>query len=296
MERSAIGRPAFDDRPITTSSPLTSWVSTRPSAITTCSVSFSTEPPVRNRNAFAFYPKPVAAARLPRVPDLAFHRDPYLAELETEVVEVGEADGRPWAITADTVFYPEGGGQPADHGVMGAARVVDVHRRDGRVVHLLTEPIHPGPIHQRLDWRRRFDHMQQHSAQHLLTAVADVWFGWPTTAFHLGDEVCDIELDVPSVEVPRLAELEEAVAREIREARPIDHGADPRRPERAGGRGPRPRAAGRARRAVAGDRDRGARPQRVRRHPPAVDVRDRLPGAARNRADAWRNAAAVGGG
>jgi len=153
--------------------------------------------------------------------DLAFHRDPYLTELETEVVEVGETDDRPWAVTADTVFYPESGGQPADRGVMGAARVVDVQRRDGRVVHHLTEPVHPGPIHQRLDWRRRYDHMQQHSAQHVLTAVADVWFGWPTTAFHLGDEVCDIELDVPSVEVPRLAELEDAVAREIRDARPI---------------------------------------------------------------------------
>jgi len=153
--------------------------------------------------------------------DLAFHRDPYLTELETEVVDVGDTDGGPWAVTADTVFYPEGGGQPADRGVMGAARVLDVQRRDGRVVHLLSEPIHRGPIHQRLDWRRRYDHMQQHSAQHLLTAVADVWFGWPTTAFHLGDEVCDIELDMPSVEFPRLAELEDAVAREIREARPI---------------------------------------------------------------------------
>ncbi len=153
--------------------------------------------------------------------DLALHRDPYLTELETEVVEVGETDGTPWAVTADTVFYPEGGGQPADRGVMGAARVVDVQRRDGRVIHLLTEPVHPGPIHQRLDWRRRYDHMQQHSAQHLVTAVADVRFGWSTTAFHLGDEVCDIELDVPSVDVPRLVELEDAVAREIREARPI---------------------------------------------------------------------------
>lgn len=153
--------------------------------------------------------------------DLAFHRDPYLAELDTEVVEVGDTDGRPWAITADTVFYPEGGGQPADRGIMGAARVLDVRRRDGRVAHYLSAPLHCGPVHQRLDWPRRYDHMQQHSAQHLLTAVAEARFGWPTTAFHLGDEVSDIELDVPSVELPRLVELEEAVAREIRESRPI---------------------------------------------------------------------------
>jgi alanyl-tRNA synthetase len=153
--------------------------------------------------------------------DLAFHRDAYLAELDTEVVEVGEADGRPWAITADTVFYPEGGGQPADRGVMGAARVIDVQRRDGQVVHVVTEPLHRGPVHQRLDWHRRYDHMQQHSAQHLLTAVADVWFGWPTTAFHLGAQVSDIELDVPAIEMPRIAELENVVAREIRAARPI---------------------------------------------------------------------------
>jgi Ser-tRNA(Ala) deacylase AlaX len=160
----------------------------------------------------------------------AYQEDPYRIELDTEVIEVGEDDGRPWAVTADTLFFPEGGGQPADHGIMGPARVIDVQKRDGRIVHHLAEPIHPGPVHQRLDWARRYDHMQQHTGQHLLTAVADVYFDLATTAFHLGSEVCDIELETEDLRDSRMRELEDAVAQEIRAARPIsaqlldDHG------------------------------------------------------------------------
>jgi alanyl-tRNA synthetase len=73
----------------------------------------------------------------------------------------------------------------------------------------------------RLDWARRFDHMQQHTGQHLLTAVADDGFGWPTTAFHLGEHVCDIELAVATLNPVEIRRLEEAVAAEIRAARPV---------------------------------------------------------------------------
>jgi alanyl-tRNA synthetase len=72
-----------------------------------------------------------------------------------------------------------------------------------------------------LDWVRRFDHMQQHTGQHLLTAVAEQRFGWHTTAFHLGEQLSDIELDTPMVGPEQLMELEEAVAAEIRAARPV---------------------------------------------------------------------------
>ena len=72
-----------------------------------------------------------------------------------------------------------------------------------------------------LDWERRFDHMQQHTAQHLVTAVAADRFGWATTSFHLGEERCDIELDTSALDAGRLVELEEAVAELIRAARPV---------------------------------------------------------------------------
>jgi len=67
----------------------------------------------------------------------AYQCDPFLAELETEVIEVGGEEGRFFAITADTVFYPEGGGQPADHGTMGGVEVIDVQKVDGLVRHFL---------------------------------------------------------------------------------------------------------------------------------------------------------------
>jgi alanyl-tRNA synthetase len=151
----------------------------------------------------------------------AYERDPYLQELETETIATGVEDGRPFAILADTVLYPEGGGQPADRGLLGGIAVLDVQWRGGLIRHYLEKPVEVGPADIRLDWRRRFDHMQQHTGQHLLTAVAHDRFGWPTTAFHLGSNACDIELDVPGLVPLQVEMLEEAVAEEIRAAHPI---------------------------------------------------------------------------
>jgi len=89
------------------------------------------------------------------------------------------------------------------------------------VRHYLAGPAAPGPARLRLQWPRRFDHMQQHTGQHLLTAVARDRFGWETTAFHLGEEISDIELDVAQVTPAEREQLEEAVAAEIRRARPV---------------------------------------------------------------------------
>jgi alanyl-tRNA synthetase len=96
-----------------------------------------------------------------------------------------------------------------------------VQRREGAVRHYLEREAEPGRVMVRLDWRRRFDHMQQHTGQHLLTALAHDRFGWPTTAFHLGEQACDIELDVPALAQLQVEMLEEAVAEEIRAARPV---------------------------------------------------------------------------
>jgi alanyl-tRNA synthetase len=153
----------------------------------------------------------------------AYHRDCFLIELDTEVVAIGEEDGAPFAILADTLFYPEGGGQPADHGRLGDAEVLDVQKRGEEIHHLLSRPVAEGPVRLELDWPRRWDHMQQHTGQHVLTAVALRDFGWRTTAFHLGAEWSDIELDVPSLDRDDLDRLEEAVAKEIGAARPVTY-------------------------------------------------------------------------
>jgi alanyl-tRNA synthetase len=151
----------------------------------------------------------------------AYERDPYLRRLEAVALQAGTEEGQPYAVLNDTILYPEGGGQPADHGFLGAVAVVDVQKRDSILRHYLAAPVAPGPVTVTLDWTRRFEHMQQHTGQHLLTAVAQDRFGWQTTSFHLGDAVSDVELAAPGLTGEDLAALEEAVAAEIRAARPI---------------------------------------------------------------------------
>ena len=152
----------------------------------------------------------------------AYERDPYQQQMTVRVVAVGEHEGQPMAVLDDTLIFPEGGGQPSDRGRLGSVEVVDaVHHPDG-VRHLLAAPVAVGlETTLEVDWARRFDHMQQHTAQHLLTAVAADRFGWPTTSFHLGADVCDIEIEAPDLGRHQLDALEEAVAAEIRAAHEV---------------------------------------------------------------------------
>jgi alanyl-tRNA synthetase len=152
---------------------------------------------------------------------LAYEREPYRRELEVRVLRVGEQEGRPWAVLDDTICYPEGGGQPADHGRLGSVAVVDVQRRDGDLLHFVERAPELGPARLTLDWERRYDHMQQHTAQHLLSALAIDRFGWLTRSFHLGVESADIELDTPPPSDREVAALEEAAVAEVRRARPV---------------------------------------------------------------------------
>ncbi len=157
----------------------------------------------------------------PAKPIPAYERDPYLTRLEVEVVDVGEVDGRPYAVLDNTLLYPEGGGQPADLGRLGPLAVVDVQKQEGEVRHFLEAPCEPGAAVLELDWARRYDHMQQHTAQHLLSAVSLARFGWATRSFHLGAETSDIELATAALTEDRLAALEEAAMAEIVAGRAI---------------------------------------------------------------------------
>ncbi len=152
---------------------------------------------------------------------LAYERDPYLRTLATRVVASGEDEGRAWVALEDTILYPEGGGQPTDHGTVGEVSVRAVARVDGEVRHLVDEPVALGDVDVVLDWERRYDHMQQHTAQHLLSALFLTRHGWPTTSFHLGELRSDIELDVPSIEPEVLREIETEFMEKVRAAIPV---------------------------------------------------------------------------
>ena len=151
-----------------------------------------------------------------------YERAPYLTELEVEVVEVRQEEGRLFALLDDTILYPEGGGQPSDFGWLNGVRIDDVRKRGAEIRHYLTGgEVIAGKGLLLLDWPRRFDHMQQHTAQHLLSALAVDLFGWRTRAFHLGLEVSDIDLDAAAPAEEEISALEEAVAVQIQAARRI---------------------------------------------------------------------------
>ncbi len=121
--------------------------------------------------------------------------DPYLVRFEARVVASRSLGGRPAAVLDRTAFYPEGGGQPSDRGTLGGVEVLDVQEVGGEVLHALAAPPPEGAVEGVLDWRRRFDHMQQHHGQHLLSAAFERTRGARTVSFHLGAETCTVDLD-----------------------------------------------------------------------------------------------------
>ena len=117
----------------------------------------------------------------------------------TAVVESCEAVKNGFAVTLDrTAFYPEGGGQPADHGTLGEARVLDVHEKDGVVTHLCDRALSAGTeVSGRIDWARRFDHMQQHSGEHIISGLLCSTFHCDNVGFHMGADVVTIDYNAP---------------------------------------------------------------------------------------------------
>ncbi|XP_054032910.1 alanyl-tRNA editing protein Aarsd1 isoform X2 [Dryobates pubescens] len=125
-------------------------------------------------------------------------------------------------VLEDTILFPEGGGQPDDRGLIGDVPVLRVTRRGPEAIHFVQAPLEPGAeVLLSLDWDRRFDHMQQHSGQHLITAIAEQMFGFKTTSWELGRQRSLIELDTPSVTAEQIEALERSVNEKIRERVPV---------------------------------------------------------------------------
>jgi len=141
-----------------------------------------------------------------------YYNDCYLREFQARVVEVSDDGRRVWLDR--TAFYPTSGGQPFDLGIVGGAAVIDVIDEDDRVAHVLDAPIAVGEVYGEVDWIRRFDHMQQHTGQHLISAVFEELFHLHTVSFHLGAESATIDLEGGPVE-PRIVQEVERRANEI---------------------------------------------------------------------------------
>jgi alanyl-tRNA synthetase len=138
-----------------------------------------------------------------------YYSDAYLTEFQAQVVDIS-SDGRRVYLDR-TAFYPSSGGQPFDLGFLGDNEVIEVVDEDDRVAHVLSTPTGVGPLTGRIDWARRFDHMQQHTGQHLLSAVLDELFGFPTLSFHMGEDVSSIEIGVKELADKQVDEAEARV-------------------------------------------------------------------------------------
>ena len=117
-----------------------------------------------------------------------FYRDPYCRSFDAVCVSC-EKTKRGWeVILDDTAFYPEGGGQPGDHGTLNGIRVLDTRRIGGQVVHITEQEITAGTeVHGEIDWERRFDHMQNHTGEHIVSGLIHINYGYDNVGFHMGD-------------------------------------------------------------------------------------------------------------
>lgn len=153
-----------------------------------------------------------------------YYEQSYLTGFEATIVERAEVQGRPAVVLDRTALYPEGGGQPADRGWLNGTAVIDVvAREDGAVLHVLAAPLPDAGarVQAEIDWPRRFDHMQQHSGQHILSQALVRVAEAETAGFHLSREYTTIDLATPGLSDDDLARAELLANQIIFEDRPI---------------------------------------------------------------------------
>ena len=152
-----------------------------------------------------------------------YYTDPLLREFDARVLSCDAAGDRPGCFAAvldRTAFYPTSGGQPHDVGTLGGARVLDVVDAGDEIRHVLDTAIPVSAARGAIDWARRFDHMQQHTGQHILSAAFDRGPGVRTMSFHLGAETATIDL-AREVSAAEIDAAERDANRVVWEDRPV---------------------------------------------------------------------------
>ncbi|HSP68903.1 MAG TPA: alanyl-tRNA editing protein [Bryobacteraceae bacterium] len=148
-----------------------------------------------------------------------YYHDCYLREFQARVIDRSQDGLRVYLDR--TAFYPASGGQPFDLGTLGGVAVREVIDEEDRIAHLIEKPLAGEEVQGILDWNRRYDHMQQHTGQHLLSAVLEELFQIRTASFHLGPEVSNIDVEAPAITAGQLERAEERCAEIAAEARPV---------------------------------------------------------------------------
>ena len=151
-----------------------------------------------------------------------YYSDPMLREFTARVLSCEAAKGGFAVVLDATAFYPEGGGQPADRGALGGVRVLDVHERDGVITHLCDAALEPGAeVRGAVDWERRFDHMQQHSGEHICSGLICAAFRCDNVGFHMGADLVTIDFNA-EIDWESLMDIEARANQYIYEDHPID--------------------------------------------------------------------------
>ncbi|MBP2242443.1 alanyl-tRNA synthetase [Cytobacillus eiseniae] len=153
-----------------------------------------------------------------------YYQDAYLKLFKTELInQQKDEQGRVYAVLQETAFYPTGGGQPHDTGALNGVKVMDVEEVDGEIRHYLEHTLElSSQITGEINWGRRFDHMQQHAGQHILSAAFEECFGFSTVGFHLGSDYLTIDLNIEELTEEQANEAEHVANQMILENRAIE--------------------------------------------------------------------------
>jgi alanyl-tRNA synthetase len=156
-------------------------------------------------------------------PERLYYADPYLTEFEARVVEHLRWDEHPAVVLDRSAFYPTSGGQPSDRGYLCGIPVigVEVREADDSIIHVLEDNLEAEQGIGKVEWERRFDHMQQHTGQHILSAACEQLLNAETVSFHLGSEMCTIDLDKSRIPSESMAPVEAMVNEVIWEDRNV---------------------------------------------------------------------------
>jgi alanyl-tRNA synthetase len=156
------------------------------------------------------------------VTERLYYTQPSLREFDATVISLDEIDSRPAVVLDRTAFYPASGGQPFDTGTLNGIHVLDVVDRDDHsIAHVLDRPLDAGArVHGAIDWARRFDHMQQHTGQHVLSAAFDHLHQARTVGFHLGADLSTVDLS-REVKAGAIEAAEDEANRIVWEDRPV---------------------------------------------------------------------------
>ena len=153
-----------------------------------------------------------------------YYLDPYATKIKANIIDYRQKNGEHWLLLDQTLFYPGGGGQQHDHGTINGKALLDIRQKEGLIWHRVNfapkSPVNKTSVTLELDWNYRYYQMQQHTGQHLLSAVLHN-AGWPTVSVHLGDDYTLIEVDGPQPEAAQLKQIENEAQQIIAQALPV---------------------------------------------------------------------------